>query len=73
MGYQFYPERIQHLDSEDPRMKEMADCGITLLLPGRDEEGRRICLTRVEKLNPKRFNSLDVIRLAGLILDIVAS
>jgi hypothetical protein len=73
IAYQFYPERIQHLNSTEEKIKMMTESGITVLLPQRDDEGRQICLTRIENLDPSKYNSIDIIRLASIIMDIVES
>lgn len=59
---QQFPQWFTKLDPADPEFIALMDNGYTFPLLERDEFGRRIFLTAVERLDPDRFNFTHMVR-----------
>lgn len=63
----FYPKWFNYDDNDVLKMRELYSTGYIYPLLERDEEGRRIVLVQVRKMDPAKYNSGDIIRLAALV------
>ena len=62
-----YPKWFVYGDSDVLKMRELYKTGYIYPLLERDEEGRRIILVQVRKMDPTIYNSGDIIRLSALV------
>lgn len=63
-----YPKWFIYGDSDVLKMRELYKTGYIYPLLERDEEGRKIILCQVRKMDPTKYNSGDIIRLSALIV-----
>lgn len=62
-----YPKWFIYDDNDVVKMRELYSTGYIYPLMERDEEGRRIILVQVRKMDPAKYNSGDIIRLSALV------
>lgn len=63
-----YPRWFIYSDNDVLKMRELYTTGYIYPLLERDEDGRRIILIQVRKMDPTKYNSADIIRLSALIV-----
>jgi len=57
-----YPSWFQNLDCQDPSLSALIDAGYILVLPDKDQYGRRVIFSRAAAFDPTKYNISDMMR-----------
>jgi len=57
-----YPSWFQNLDCQDPSLAALVSAGYIMVLPDRDQHGRRVIFSRAAAFDPTKFNTSDMMR-----------
>lgn len=57
-----YPSWFQNLDCQDPALASLVEAGYILVLPDRDQHGRRVIFSRAAAFDPTKFTTSDMMR-----------
>lgn len=57
-----YPSWFQNLDCQDPSLSALIDAGYILVLPDRDQHGRRVIFSRAAAFDPTKYTTSDMMR-----------
>ena len=57
-----HPEWFRNLDIRDPKLRELMSSGYLIVLPDRDDNGRRVVFSRAAALDVSRFTATDIMR-----------
>ncbi|KAI0235091.1 hypothetical protein LSAT2_014516 [Lamellibrachia satsuma] len=70
---QLFSDWFQYLDPSCPKIQSVLDNGFLILLPGTDDEGRRVFILRPGAIDPsnKSYTKVDMFRAFACFLDII--